>query len=111
MFKIKVEFEDDAPLNNENANKLARIIHGLCDHDNLPHLDKGAMCKLIEYASKLAGSHSKVSTRFDDLIQIAGEAATWAKLSRSKVVTSQFMDKALKEQINRVKNMIQNIWK
>lgn len=70
---------------------------------NLPHLDKGAMCKLIEYASKLAGSHSKISTRFDDLIQIAGEAATWAKLSRSKVVTSQFMDKALKEQINRVK--------
>ena len=103
LFKIKVEFEDDAPLNAENANKLARIIHGFCEHDNLPHLDKGAMCKLIEYASKLAGSHSKVSTRFDDLIQIVGEAATWAKLSRSKVVTSEFMDKALKEQINRVK--------
>lgn len=103
LFKIKVEFEDDAPLNAENANKLARIIHGFCEHDNLPHLDKGAMCKLIEYSSKLAGSHSKVSTRFDDLIQIVGEAATWAKLSRSKVVTSEFMDKALKEQINRVK--------
>ena len=24
LFKIKVEFEDDAPLNNENANKLIR---------------------------------------------------------------------------------------
>ena len=103
LFKIKVEFEDDAPLNTENANKLARIIHGFCEHDNLPHLDKGAMCKLIEYASKLAGSHSKISTRFDDLIQIVGEAATWAKLSRSKVVTGEFIDKALKEQINRVK--------
>ena len=103
LFKIKVEFEDDAPLNTENANKLARIIHGFCEHDNLPHLDKGAMCKLIEYASKLAGSHSKISTRFDDLIQIVGEAATWAKLSRSKIVTGEFIDKALKEQINRVK--------
>lgn len=103
LFKIKVEFEDDAPLNTENTNKLARIIHGFCEHDNLPHLDKGAMCKLIEYASKLAGSHSKISTRFDDLIQIVGEAATWAKLSRSKVVTGEFIDKALKEQINRVK--------
>ena len=103
LFKIKVEFEDDAPLNTENANKLARIIHGFCEHDNLPHLDKEAMCKLIEYASKLAGSHSKISTRFDDLIQIVGEAATWAKLSRSKIVTGEFIDKALKEQINRVK--------
>ena len=103
LFKIKVEFEDDAPLNAENVNKLARIIHGFCDYDNLPHLDKGAMCRLVEYASKLAGSHSKISTRFDDLIQLVGEAATWAKLSRSKVVTSELMDKALKEQINRVK--------
>ena len=103
LFKIKVEFEDDAPLNAENVNKLARIIHGFCDYDNLPHLDKGAMCRLVEYASKLAGSHSKISTRFDDLIQLVGEAATWAKLSRSKVVTSELMNKALKEQINRVK--------
>ena len=63
------------------------------------------MCRLVEYASKLAGSHSKISTRFDDLIQLVGEAATWAKLSRSKVVTSELMNKALKEQINRVKKI------
>ena len=103
LFKIKVEFEDDAPLNKENANKLARIIHGFCENDGLPHFDKGAMSKLIEYASKLAGSHSKISTRFDDLIQVAGEAATWAKISRSKVVSKKFVEKALEEQINRVK--------
>src|SRR5699024_860959 len=60
LFKIKVEFEDDAPLNKENANKLARIIHGFCENDNLPHLDKSAMAKLVEYASKLAGSHDKI---------------------------------------------------
>lgn len=53
LFKIKVEFEDDAPLNNENANKLAQIIHGFCEAEQLPHLDKGAMARLIEYASKL----------------------------------------------------------
>ena len=103
LFKIKVEFEDDAPLNKENANKLARIIHGFCENDHLPHLDKNAMAKLVEYASKLAGSHDKISTRFDDLIQIAGEAATWAKMSKSKVVTAELIEKALNEQINRVK--------
>ena len=61
------------------------------------------MAKLVEYASKLAGSHDKISTRFDDLIQIVGEAATWAKIAKSKIVTEEFMDKALHEQINRVK--------
>ena len=103
LFKIKVEFEDDAPLNKENANKLARIIHGFCENDHLPHLDKNSMAKLVEYASKLAGNHNKISTRFDDLIQIAGEAATWAKMSKNKVVTAELIEKALSEQINRVK--------
>ena len=55
------------------------------------------MARLVEYASKLAGSHKKLSTRFDDLTQVVGEAATWAKISKSKVVTSKFIDKALEE--------------
>ena len=103
LFKIKVEFEDDAPITDDNLNKLARIVHGFCAHEELPHLDKNAMARLVEYASKLAGSHHKVSTRFDDLIQVVGEAATWAKISRSKVVTEDFVQKALDERINRVK--------
>ena len=103
LFKIKVEFEDDALINPENLQKLAQIVHGFCEHEQLPHLDKSGMARLVEYASKLAGSHSKLSTRFDALTQVVGEAATWAKLSRSKVVTSEFIDKALTERIERVK--------
>ncbi len=103
LFKIKVEFEDDAPITNDNLNKLARIIHGFCAYEELPHLDRGAMAKLVEYASKLAGSHHKVSTRFDDLMQVVGESATWAKISKSKVVTEKFVQKALDERIDRVK--------
>ena len=103
LFKIKVEFEDDAPATNENLNKLARIIHGFCEHAEMPHLDAGAMARLVEYASRLAGSHHKISTRFDDLIQVAAEAATWAKLGKSKVVTAEFVQKALDERIDRVK--------
>ena len=103
LFKIKVEFEDDAPLTKENANKLAQIIHGFCEAEELPHLDKSAMAKLVEYSSKMAGSHKKLSTRFDDLMKVAGEAATWAKIAKSKEVTAEFVDKALTERIDRVK--------
>ena len=103
LFKIKVEFEEDASINSENLQKLAQIVHGFCTHEELPHLDKSGMARLVEYASKLAGSHSKVSTRFDNLTQVVGEAATWAKLSRAKVVTAEFIDKALAERIERVK--------
>ena len=103
LFKIKVEFEDDAIINAENLQKLSQIVHGFCEHEELPHLDKSGMARLVEYASKLAGSHHKISTRFDDLMQVVGEAATWAKISKSKIVTSKFIDKALEERIERVK--------
>ena len=103
LFKIKVEFESDAPITVDNLNKLAQIIHGFCEHEELPHLDRSGMARLVEYASKLAGSHKKVSTRFDDLIQVVGEAATWAKISKSKIVTSDFIDKALEQRTERVK--------
>ena len=103
LFKIKVEFEESAKINDENVNKLAQIIHGFCEHQELPELDKTGMARLVEYSSKLAGSHSKVSTRFDDLMQVVGEAATWAKISKSKVVTEKYINKALEERVERVK--------
>lgn len=103
LFKIKVEFEDDALINPENLHKLSQIVHGFCEHEGLPHLDKSGMARLVEYGSKLAGNHDKVSTRFDDLMQVIGEAGTWARISKSKVVTAKFIDKALEERIERVK--------
>lgn len=103
LFKIKVEFEDDAPLTMENMNKLARFISGYCMQEELPPLTKEAVAKVIEYASKIANSHQKLSTRFNDLAQVIGEAATWARMGRSKTVTAEYIEKALKESVERVK--------
>jgi lon-related putative ATP-dependent protease len=103
LFKIKVEFEDDAPINEDNVNKLARFVHGFCEQEDLPQLDKSAMAKVVEYSSRIAGDNGKLSTRFNDLSQIVGEAATWARLSKSKIVTEEFINKALTERVERVK--------
>lgn len=61
------------------------------------------MASLIDYATTLADDKEKLSTRFNDLSQVIGEAGTWAKLSKSKVITESFIDKALFERIERVK--------
>ena len=103
LFKIKVEFADGAPTNKDNIVKLARFVKGYCDHENLPPLDSKAMARLIEYASKLADSQDKLSTRFTDLSIIVGEASTWAKMAKSKIITEEFITKALVEKADRVK--------
>ena len=101
LFKIKVEFEDFAPMDSKNLNDLAGFVHGFCSEQNLPHLDKYAVAKLAEYASRLAEDQHKLSTQFGELSQIIVEAATWAKLGKSKIVTAEYIEKALSERKKR----------
>ena len=103
LFKIKVEFEETAPINEDNVNKLARFVHTFCEQEELPPLDKSAMARIVEYASRMAGDNQKLSTKFSDLAQIIGEAGTWAKLGKSKIVTEEFIKKALAERTERIK--------
>lgn len=103
LFKIKVEFEDDAPRTIENMNKLARFASGFCEQEELLPLDKSGMAGLIDYATKLANDKDKLSTKFNDLAQIIGEAATWAKLDKQDYISEKYIDLALSERINRVK--------
>ncbi len=103
LFKIKVEFDDDAPSTEENALKFASFIHSFCSQEGLPHLDTKAVGRVIEYASRLANDKEKLSTKFNSLSEIVGEACTWAQMSKAKVVTEDFVKKALDERIERVK--------
>ena len=102
LFKIKIEFAEDAPLTEENVLLLARFMHSFCEREHLPQLDKEAVARMIEYASKLADDKRKLSTRFNDLSQIISEAGTWAMMARSKVITEKFIKKAIYEKIARV---------
>ena len=103
LFKIKVEWEDEAPINEENANRLARVIHDYCIHEELLDLDKYAMARVTEYASRIAGDQSKISTSFNDIFEVISEASTWAKMGKSKLVTEEYVLKALDEKKERVK--------
>ena len=102
LFKIKIEFAEDAPLTDENVLLLARFMHSFCEREHLPQLDKEAVARMIEYASKLADDKRKLSTRFNDLSQIISEAGTWAMMARSKVITEKFIKKTIDEKIARV---------
>lgn len=101
--KLKLNGKNSAEVNVENINRLARIIHDYCIQANLLELDKFAMAKVVEYASRLAGDQTKISTLFNDIFEIIGEASTWARMSKAKLITINFIEKALKEQKERVK--------
>ena len=103
LFKIKVEFEEDAPKTEENIMMLAEFISGYCKREEILELDNEAMAKIVEFSSSLADDKNKISTKFNEMSQIVAEASTWAKLAKKKIVTKEFIQKALDERIERIK--------
>lgn len=103
LFKIKVEFEEAAPRTTDNILRLSKFVHSYCEKEGCLPLDKGAMAKVVEYTSRLAEDKEKLSTHFNEIGEIVSEASTWAKLSRKKIITADYVDKALSKRIERVK--------
>lgn len=103
LFKIKAEFEEDAPRTEENVHKLAKFVHNYGEREGFLPLDKEAMAKVVEFASRLTEDKDKLSTHFSEIGEIISESSTWAKLSRKKVITKEFIEKTLQERVDRIK--------
>lgn len=103
LFKIKVEFEEDAPKTNANIQRLTNFVRSFCVQENLLDLNKEAMAKVVEITSKLAGDKQKLSTQFSEIGEIVGEASVWAKKDKQKIITKEYIQKALDERVDRIK--------
>jgi len=109
LFKVKVEFEDDAPRNEETMNRIAEYIHSFCEYEKLPHFNPGAVAKVIEYCSRQVEDQTKLSTQLNDISELLGEACTFAKMDNAKVVTQEYVKKAIAGRIERINKYDQNL--
>ncbi len=103
LFKVKVEFEEDAPKSVENVERLSKFVRSFCSQENLLDLDKEAMAKVVECASDIAGDKEKLSTQFSLIGEIVGEASCWAKKAKQKIISKEYIQKALDERVDRIK--------
>ncbi len=101
LFKIKVDFDAEMERNEENVGKLAQFISSFCRRENALHFDNTGVAKVVEYSSRLVEDQSKLSTRFNDIVEILCESSAWAKIEGSDVVRASHVKKAIKEKIYR----------
>src|SRR5699024_9933721 len=83
--------------NMENISRLASFIHTHSVEHDLLHFNKEAVARLVEYSTRLAGHQEKLSTRFNQIVEIIYEADSWAKLAKQSIVTASIIDKTLAE--------------
>jgi len=101
LFKVKVDFDEEMERNEENVLKLASFISGFCRKEGTLHFDKSGVAKVVEYSSWLVEDRTKLSTRFNDIVEILCESCMWAEDDGSKFVKAKHVKRAIVEKAAR----------
>jgi predicted ATP-dependent protease len=110
LFKIKVDFDTDMNADNENIIKYAKFISTYCEKKDLLHFDNTGVASVVEYSRRLAEHKHKLTTRFNDIVEILFEADAWARIEGVETVNAYYVKKAIKEKYyrsNRVDEKLQ----
>ncbi|MCX7749254.1 MAG: AAA family ATPase [Clostridia bacterium] len=97
LFKVKVDFDEEMDRNQENMMKLAQFINSFCQREKTVHFDRTGVGKVVEYSSRLVEDQNKLSTRFNDIVEILCESCAWAEIEGHKYVKAQHVKKAIGE--------------
>lgn len=112
LFKIKADFDIDMTSNKENCEKYARFISSHCENKGLRHFDRAAVGCVIEHSRRLAEHKHKLSTRFNDIIEILYEADAWASIEGDELISDRHVKKAIEQKIyrsNRIEEKLQEL--
>lgn len=97
LFKAHADFDVVMDNNPVNIQKLAGFVSSTVIREKLKHFDKSAVARVVEYCSRLTGTQTKLTTRFNDVVEILCEADVWATLDNSQIVTAKHIKKAIEE--------------
>ncbi len=106
LFKVKADFDVVMDRNDENAGKYADFMCNLVREENLRHLDREAIARVIEYGSRLAADKEKLSTRFAAVADLIREANFYAASDGAEQIGKQHVMKTIDEKVYR-SNLIQ----
>jgi lon-related putative ATP-dependent protease len=109
LFKIKADFDIEMERKEDNVNKMAGFISYHCQKQNLRHFDREAVAEIVEYSTRLAENQAKLSTRFNEIVDLLFEADAWAELDGEKVVGKAQIEKSLEEMVYRSNKYEQKI--
>ena len=101
LFKVKAEFDSTMERTEDNIRDYATFICTLCSKEQLLHMDRAGVTKLVEHSSRLAEDQTKLSTRFAEISDIIREASYWATRDGAPCISADHMIKAIEEKVHR----------
>ncbi|MGD0781714.1 MAG: ATP-binding protein, partial [Candidatus Aminicenantales bacterium] len=102
IFKIKAEFDSEMAKSADALADYIRFIRKISEEDGLLKFDRTGMAALIEYGTRIAGRHKKLSTRFNVIADVIRESSYWAGKEGQAAVSGRHVETAVTERFERV---------
>jgi lon-related putative ATP-dependent protease len=95
LFRARADFDVVMPRTAENEHLYARFLAQQMQAARLPPVERAAVARIVEYGARLAGHQGKLSTRFNDVLNLGIEAGHWATQAGRAVVTAADVERAV----------------
>jgi len=109
LFKIKADFDVEMERQETNITRMASFVSYHCEKKNLRHFDISAVAGVVDYSTRLAENQTKLSTRFNEIVDLLIEADTWAEMEGADLVGKEQVEMALEKMVYRSNKYEQKI--
>ena len=101
FFKVEADFGIIMDRTDYNEIEYAKLIGSLSNKKGLRSLNRQAVARIIEHASRLADDADKLTAHISSIGDLLREADYWARKSNSKQIGKNHIDQAIEAQIYR----------
>jgi lon-related putative ATP-dependent protease len=103
VFKVRADFDWVMDRDEKAVGDYAQVVKALCQKEKLRPFDRSGVRGVIEYGARLAGRQTKLSTRFNIIIELLTEADHWAGKAKAKAVSYEHVQTAINHRRDRVR--------
>lgn len=112
IFKVHADFRRAMELDPQHVMVYGQWIAQICRQEELPHFDRSALERVVEFGARKAGDRQKVSASYTEVADLVHEAVYWARKEQSSLVSARHVQKAIEERVfrsNRIEEEIHNL--
>jgi lon-related putative ATP-dependent protease len=95
LFKVSADFDDQIERSADSQQGFARLVASLARKHELRALDRGAVARLIEHSSRVAGDGERLDLGVGDLSDLIREANYQAARSNARLITGEEVQRAI----------------
>lgn len=95
LFRVKADFADEMPRTPENERNYAEFVAARCHEARLPHFNREAVGRIVEYGSWLISDQERLSVQFGQIVPLLHESVFFARRADRSVVTAEDVEQAI----------------